>query len=54
MEHYGRAGIEQIAGGVVVLRRSSGPNWTRAFYLDHGTRQAALISSSGYSPARTS
>ena len=40
MEHYGRAGIEQIAGGVVVLRRSSGPNWTRAFYLDHGTRRA--------------
>ena len=40
MEHYRRAGIEQIAGGVIVLRRSSGTHWTRAFELHQGTRRA--------------
>jgi methylase of polypeptide subunit release factors len=39
-EHFTRAGAEQIASGVVVLRRSSGPNWTQAFKLDPGDRRA--------------
>jgi SAM-dependent methyltransferase len=39
-EHFRSAGVEQIASGVIVLRRSSGPNWTRAFQLDRGDRRA--------------
>jgi methylase of polypeptide subunit release factors len=39
-EHYGREGIEQIAAGVIVLRRSKGPNWTQAFRIDGGPGSA--------------
>ena len=42
VEHFGREGVGQIATGVIVLRRRpSGPNWTRAFKTDRLPRGAA-------------
>ena len=36
LTHYKNTGVQRIASGVVVLRRrSSGSNWTRAFKADH-------------------